>query len=59
MGMGERGSVLQRAKNAKASAGFAPLLEFDKPQRIVIPKRGLVARGICCFAAGNKQIPRR
>jgi hypothetical protein len=26
------------------------------PQSIVIPKRGFVARGICCFAAGSKQI---
>ena len=30
-----------------------------KPQSIVIPKRGVMARGICCFAAGRKQIPRR
>ena len=30
-----------------------------KTPRIVIPKRGLFARGICCFAAGSKQIPCR
>ena len=27
--------------------------------KIVIPKRGFIARGICCFAAGSQQIPRR
>jgi hypothetical protein len=30
---------------------------FENRHRIVIPKRGIIARGICCFAAGNKQIP--
>jgi hypothetical protein len=25
---------------------------------LVIPKRGCIARGICCFAATTKQIPR-
>ena len=29
------------------------------PKGIVIPKRGGVARGKCCFSAGSKQIPRR
>jgi hypothetical protein len=32
----------------------AEILEI---QGIVIPKRGLFARGICCFAADSKQIP--
>jgi hypothetical protein len=34
-------------------------VQFRNLQRIVIPKRGFVARGICCFDAGSKQIPRR
>jgi hypothetical protein len=29
------------------------------PKIIVIPKRGIIARGICFFAAGSQQIPRR
>ena len=32
---------------------------LESPRNDVIPKRRLVARGICCFAAGKKQIPRR
>jgi len=32
------------------------LLPFENPQNIVIPKRGIVTRGICCFAAGRKRI---
>ena len=35
------------------------VVQFETPLRIVIPKRGMVARGICCFAAGSKQVPRR
>jgi hypothetical protein len=35
------------------------LPQFETPKELVIPKRGIVARGICCFAAGSKQIPRR
>src|SRR5450755_3213721 len=35
------------------------VMRFETPPRIVIPQRGVVARGICCFAAGKKQIPRR
>ena len=26
-------------------------LQFENPHRIVIPKRGTIARRICCFAA--------
>jgi hypothetical protein len=33
--------------------------QFENSQRIVIPERDIVARGICGFAAGSKQIPRR
>jgi hypothetical protein len=33
--------------------------QFETPIRLVIPQRGFVARGICGFAAGTKQIPRR
>jgi hypothetical protein len=35
------------------------MVQFENFQGIVIPKRGIFARGICCFAAGSKQIPRR
>jgi hypothetical protein len=35
------------------------VVQFSNPQGIVIPKRDIFARGICCFAAGSKQIPRR
>ena len=40
----------------KAAALMVMRLKITKG--IVIPKRGF-ARGICCFAAGSKQIPRR
>lgn len=35
------------------------VVHFENPQEVVIPKRGIFARGICYFAAGGKQIPRR
>jgi hypothetical protein len=35
------------------------MVHLENPQSIVIPKRSTIARGICCFAVGNKQIPRR
>jgi hypothetical protein len=44
------------------SAGFlcnileTPVLVLFNIQGIVIPKRGIVARGICCFAAGGKPV---
>jgi hypothetical protein len=41
----------------KAAALMVMRLKITKG--IVIPKRGLFARGICFFAAGSKQIPRR
>jgi len=34
------------------------VVHFENPQEVVIPKRGIFARGICYFAAGGKQIPR-
>lgn len=40
----------------KSTAGISGV---ENPPRIVIPKRSIFARGICCFAAGCKQIPRR
>jgi hypothetical protein len=44
-------------KNELHSNGV--VVQLKAPQTIVIPKRGIVARGICCFAAVGKQIPRR
>jgi hypothetical protein len=29
--------------------------QFENFQGIVIPKRGILARGICCFAADNNR----
>jgi len=40
-------------------SNFYVVVQFESPQGIVIPKRGIFARGICCFAASGKQIPRR
>src|SRR5882724_1343516 len=34
-------------------AGAAEWCKFENPQRIVIPKRATIARGICCYAAGS------
>jgi hypothetical protein len=35
------------------------ILVICKSPKIVIPERGIIARGICCSAAGKKQIPRQ
>ena len=43
---------------SRASGEIPVVVKFENAQTIVIPKRGIVARGICCFAAGNEQIPR-
>jgi hypothetical protein len=35
------------------------VIHFNNLQRLVIPWRGIIAREICCCAAGIKQVPRR
>jgi hypothetical protein len=36
-----------------------PMVEHFELKWLVIPKRGTIARGICCAALDQKQIPRR
>jgi len=42
-----------------AALKIAVMAQFDNSQEVVIPKRGMFARGFCCSAAGSKQVPRR
>jgi len=50
---------LSRAFDDASPSPGTGVVYLEDPQRIVIRKRGIIWRGICCFAAGSKQIPRQ